>query len=149
MIESWFKQRWMWLVTILGLMFLHPVTRRIVLFILPLGSGKDDLLELILIGIAVLYWGRRWYIKWDKTKAFRDNDRHPNTKVKQSAWVILALIVTSLLPGMKDHIYNAFLYGRGFAPEMLFAFGISLIVVMIGWNVISYFDRGKRSETKE
>jgi hypothetical protein len=148
MIEPWFKQRWMWLVTILGLMFLHPVTRRIVLFILPLGSGKDDLLELILIGIAVLYWGRRWYIKWDKTKAFRDNDRHPNTKVKQSAWVVLAVIVTILMPGMKVSLYNCFLYGNGVDSNMLITFGISLGIIIVGWNIISFFDRRKNRETK-
>lgn len=129
-------------VAAIGYMLWNPVTRPIIKFLLPLGSGWDDLLEIVLwVGLLGLL-GYNTYVGWNKKKTFREIDRNRNTKVKQMTWVFLALIGSMIfIPGFADTAKRAVFYGK---PVDL-TFWITLMVVtavtVIGWQIISYIDR--------
>jgi hypothetical protein len=58
--------KWIGGALILGFLFWHPITRQVMIFLLPLGSGFDDLIALACIVFAivgaVLYYtnGKFW-----------------------------------------------------------------------------------------
>jgi hypothetical protein len=122
----------------------HPLTRRIIIWLLPLGRGIDDLIALILIVVALWFGGRSWWINWNKTKAFRRIDRDKNLKVKQVALVTLAGIAALFVPGFTDCAMRTLLYGKAPDPTMLVTLGATLIVMMAGWNLLSYLDKRRR-----
>lgn len=39
---------------VVGLLFAHPLSRRVIIVILPLGSGIDDLIAIVALGLAAL-----------------------------------------------------------------------------------------------
>jgi len=47
---------------IVALLFWNPFTRSIILFILPLGSGMDDLIFIAAL-IAAIVFGAFWYFR--------------------------------------------------------------------------------------
>jgi hypothetical protein len=120
-------------------LFWHPLTRKIIFVILPLGRGLDDLIAVILLVGLILWGSRRWWIEWNKTKAFRKIDRDRNIRVKQATLVVIifmALVLTQC-SSMQDVI----LFGKPASSELITVSLISSAVIVIGWNVISFFDR--------
>ena len=51
-----------------GVAFLvaHPITRMIIFFILPLGSGWDDFLVAVPLGIALILVVLHWHDIWER-----------------------------------------------------------------------------------
>jgi hypothetical protein len=123
--------------------FWLPFTRRIILFILPLGTGIDDLVVWVcIIGLAVYGIAKGW-IKFEKHKTFQRIDRDKNTKVKQAAWAIIVFVIGLLLaPGLGDNL----LYGDPLDVDTIAILSAAAILVIVGWQVISYID--KRNITK-
>lgn len=50
--SNWFKLSGIF--ALIATLFVNPITRNIILFILPLGSGFDDLVEIVVIFIAIV-----------------------------------------------------------------------------------------------
>ena len=65
-------EKWLMGIVIAVLVFGNPIGRQIVLWILPMGSGIDDLIFLVLLALAVpvglVYWRRKHNEK--------ENDEH-------------------------------------------------------------------------
>lgn len=60
----WFQRHWWKLVLVLVLvvvLFRVPFTLRLIVFLLPLGSGFDDLIEIVaLVALVVLLFVKGW-----------------------------------------------------------------------------------------
>lgn len=135
---------WKWIIGLgVGAFLLaHPFTRQIVKLILPLGSGWDDLVELaLIIAFGYLVISRGW-IKWEKLQTFRSIDRDKNTRVKQVAWVTLAIGGACLYPGFVNAITGLVMFARPIIdPSYIVVLVTVLILVVVGWNVISFIDK--------
>lgn len=60
---NFLKDWWKLVAALLGIAFLfwNPITRRIIIFILPLGRGIDDMIVwLALIGVGIVLFVRAW-----------------------------------------------------------------------------------------
>lgn len=48
--------KWAIVLSVIAFLFIQPLTRQIILFILPLGSGIDDLIFVVVGIIALIAW---------------------------------------------------------------------------------------------
>jgi membrane protease YdiL (CAAX protease family) len=120
----------------------HPLTRKIILVILPLGRGFDDLLFILALICLVIFGSAKGWIKWNKMKTFRKVDRDRNTRVKQSAWLVLTMLFVVFSP-FTQSVWPMILYGRSPDPSIWITLLITLVAVIGGWRLISFLDRRK------
>lgn len=131
---------WNWFKVGIGLgiatlLMLFPLTRRIIILILPLGRGIDDLIFMIVFVGAVLVWGGRWYMAWKARQDVRKVNRNP----KLRAWVISAIIVIVALTVAPTGvpIQNFFLMSRPITdPSFPIWLAVEIAVVAITWLIL-------------
>lgn len=127
-----------------ALMMLHPLGRKIILFLLPLGKGWDDFVAIFLI-IAFLIWlGATSWTRWNKMKSMRAVNAYPNTRLKQAVLATLCIIAFFVYPTTGRAIGNAILFSKSSelsSPEFIIPTAIIAIVIVAGWNIISYIDK--------
>jgi hypothetical protein len=133
---------------VIGAFLLYqPITRSIIKFLLPMGSGWDDLIEIALIIGAVCYgvgWG---WIRWNKTKTFRKIDRNRNLRVKQVAWVAgMAIVSLIVSPSTLGSVGNFIMYGYPVDLLVYLTLAIILILTIGGWKAISFYDRRRSNK---
>lgn len=136
-----------WLFIALGIFFVfaNPFLRQAFLWILPLGRGIDDLIEAVAILIIGVLLAGRGYAKWKTMQDFRVVNRKSNTKLKQYVLVVLTVLLALVIPPAGSALWSMFFFAIPITdPTVFIEMGIAFIIVIVGWNLIGYFDKRKR-----
>jgi hypothetical protein len=127
-------------------MFLPPV-RALVLFILPLGSGVDDIVFILALIIATMVWGGRAWAAWKIRDDIRYAKKHLSPKTQ--AWIltcIVILISVSVAPTASP-AWDAILMGKPIGDPATFFVCVAIECVLVA--VIWFIFGSKRKEKKK
>jgi hypothetical protein len=143
--------KWNWRAIGLGLLattalLFFPITRRIIVFILPLGSGIDDLLFMIVFAITLVVAFATGWISWDKTQDLIFL-RKSKPEIRQAVSAVIGFCVFALTP-TGSAIVSSLLIGTDF--ELLSPDTITHILISVLAGAMAYilFQTSKK-EKKE
>lgn len=124
--------RWILILAVVVFVFANPITRAVVLFLLPLGSGVDDFIEVIaIIALVVLLFAKGW-AQFDPGPLVRE--MIASEKFKDAVLLIVAVTVVFLIPYTGSRLWNLILYGVPIVDQLFYAIlVIAAMVVAIGW----------------
>ena len=138
---------WNWKNILIGFgiavaLLLHPLSRRIILFILPLGRGIDDLIFWIVAFVFIILLIARGWAKWNViADVFRF--LYADDKIKQSIMIALGILIMSFTPA-GTYIYRWFFLGETFEvvnPGFFIPVIVSILVVIFGKKILEKFNR--------
>lgn len=87
---------------VVAVLFAVPITRRVVLYILPLGSGVDDIVFLCAAFLASVLWGGRivYDLKKDANRLMQDESEWRKTKIIGGVIIAVAIVVVVVMTWM-------------------------------------------------
>lgn len=98
------SKRWAIILVIVAVLFWIPHTRRVLVWLLPLGKGIDDLVVFAALGIAGTIYGRRKISNLRESSAWQDMPRASRTRLVFFAIMGLAFAIV----GVAIVIYSVF-----------------------------------------
>lgn len=107
------KKQYKWIIGLLvtAFLFANPLTRRIVLWILPLGKGVDDFLVWAALFVAGLIF---LFTKWEEInfkQKIADLQKKENRKSLQITLTVIGLIIALAIPAVRDELWQWFFFG--------------------------------------
>ena len=126
-------------VSVIILLYWLPFTRPVIRWLLPMGSGFDDLIQVAALVILSVYLIARAYYTFQKTEQFRMVNNHHNSKLKHIVIVVLAFI--SLIITSGSEVGATLLYGKPLSITTAIVIAAHTLTVAVLWIVASYFDR--------
>ena len=135
--NKWLK--WIIGLAVVAFLFANPITRRIILFLLPLGRGVDDFIELLailtLIGVALA----RGWIQFNPVKFVRKLNQKTSVRVKQAFLTAVLAVSLFLIPYTGNQIWDLLLFGKSISdPTFFVILGVDIVVLILGWNILSW-----------
>jgi len=135
--NKWLK--WIIGLAVVAFLFANPITRRIILFLLPLGRGVDDFIELLailtLIGVALA----RGWIRFNPVKFVRKLNQKTSVRVKQAFLTAVLAVSLFLIPYTGNQIWDLLLFGKSISdPTFFVILGVDIVVLILGWNILSW-----------
>jgi hypothetical protein len=123
--------------------FANPFTRAIILWLLPLGHGVDDLIEVVALVVLACMLGSYWYRRYDfKHKFFEVNDQ--GIKARQVAWVMATIAIAFISP-LGAEFRRVILYGNSLDISAYIFLAVTFGIVCLGWfGIGKIYSKGKK-----
>ncbi len=89
-------EKWVAVFIIIAVLFWIPLTRRVLIWLLPLGKGIDDLVVFIALSIAGTIYGRRWLSNLRTSDRWQDMPQSSRTRLIFLVIMGLAIAIVSV-----------------------------------------------------
>lgn len=122
---------------IVGFLFANPITRSIIIFLLPLGSGIDDFVEAIaIIGLLVLLIANGW-LRFDIGEVIQPMLAF--SRVRELVLAALVIAALFIMPFTGNLLWGLLLYGIPIVdPAFYLILGIAVVLVVLGWAIFKW-----------
>lgn len=134
------KSKWLqWIVILIVVAFLlaNPLTRGVILFLLPLGSGFDDLIEIVAIILLVGLLLALGWVQFDLGNFVRGLNAFARAKEVVLLAIFVGLIF--LVPYTREMVLGLFLFGTPITdPTFFLTLAAEFVAVILGWALFSW-----------